>query len=74
MDFEIVIISAAAKDLATDESLISFIDISENLGIRIVVCESAMNYFEVKKSDYHKSIETTPDGVCVVVWLAGKWI
>lgn len=62
LDFEIVIISAAAKDLATDESLIYFIDISENLGIRIVVCESAMNYFEVKKSDYHKSIETTPDG------------
>ena len=62
MDFEIVIISAAAKDLATDESLKSFIEISEKVGIRIVVCESAMNHFAVKKSDYHPSIETTPDG------------
>ena len=62
MDFEIVIISAAAKDLATDESLKSFIEISEKSGIRIVVCESAMNHFKVKKSDYHPSIQTTPDG------------
>ena len=62
MDFEIVVISAVAKDLATDESLKSFIEISEKVGIRIVVCESAMNHFGVKKSDYHPSIETTPDG------------
>ena len=62
MDFEIVLISAVAKDLATDESLTSFIEISEKVGVRIVVCESAMNHFGVKKSDYHPYIETTPDG------------
>ncbi|MEO5790166.1 DsrE family protein [Gelidibacter sp.] len=62
MDFEIVLISAVAKDLATDESLKSFIEISEKMGVRIVVCESAMNHFGVKKSDYHPSIKTTPDG------------
>lgn len=62
MDFEIVIISAAAKDLATDQSLMSFIELSEKVGLRIVVCESAMEHFEVNKSDYHKSIHTTPDG------------
>lgn len=62
MDFEIVVISAVAKDLATDESLKSFIEISEKVGVRIVVCESAMNHFGVKKSDYHLSIKTTPDG------------
>lgn len=60
MDFEIVIISAAEKDLATDENLFWFIEISEKVGIR-VVCESAMNHFGVKRSDYHASIETTPD-------------
>ena len=62
MDFEIVVISAVAKDLATDESLKSFIEISEKSGVRIVVCESAMNHFGVTKSDYHPSIQTTPDG------------
>ncbi|MEO8934625.1 MAG: hypothetical protein ABI295_09965 [Xanthomarina sp.] len=62
MAFEVVLIGPVAKDLATDEGLISFIEISEKVGIRIVVCEAAMNHFEVKKSDYHTSIETTPDG------------
>lgn len=62
IDFEIVLISAVAKDLATDESLKSFIETSEKVGIRIVVCESAMNHFGVKKSDYHPFITTTPDG------------
>ncbi len=62
MDFEIVVVSAVAKDLVTDDSLKSFIKISEKVGIRIVVCESAMKHFGVKKSDYHPTIETTPDG------------
>lgn len=69
MDFEIVVISAAAKDLASDVSLKSFIDISENVRIRIVVCESAMNHFKVNKSDFHSSIETTPDGFAYVFGL-----
>ena len=43
MDFEIVVISAVAKDLATDESLKSFIEISEKVGVRIVVCESGFS-------------------------------
>lgn len=69
MSFEIVIISAAAKDLATDESLTSFIEMSEKIGVRIVVCESAMKHFDVKKSDYHRSIETTPDGFAYIFGL-----
>ena len=62
LDYEIVVISAVAKDLATDESMKSFIEMSEEAGIRIVVCESAMKHFGVNKSDYHPSIKTTPDG------------
>lgn len=69
IDFEIVIISAAAQDLATDENLISFIEITEKVGIRVVVCESAMNHFGVKKSDYHSSINTTPDGFAYIFGL-----
>ena len=62
MDFQIVLISAVVKDLATNESLVPFIGMSEKAGLSLVVCEFAMNNFEVKKSDYHKSIHTTPDG------------
>lgn len=62
LDFEIVLISAAVKDLAVDESLIPFIETSKKEGIRIVICEFAMNHFEVNRADYHNSIETTPDG------------
>ena len=62
LDFEVVLIGPVAKDLATDESLKTFIEISEKVGVRIVVCEAAMNHFAVKKSDYHASIEITPDG------------
>lgn len=69
IDFEIVVISAVAKDLATDQSLMSFIELSEKVGIRIVVCESAMQHFEVKKSDYHQSIHTTPDGFAYIFGL-----
>ena len=62
MDFQIVLISAVVKDLATNESLKPFIEMSEKAGLSLVVCEFAMNHLEVKKSDYHKSIHTTPDG------------
>lgn len=62
IDFEVVLIGPVVKDLAKDESLNSFIETSEKVGIRIAVCEAAMNHFEVKKSDYHSSIKTTPDG------------
>ncbi len=62
MDFQIVLISSVVKDLATEESLNSFIEISKKVGIRIVVCEFAMKNQEMKKSEYHSSIHTTPDG------------
>lgn len=69
IEFEIVLISAVTKDLATDKSLIPLIELSEKMGIRIVVCEFAMNHFEVKKSDYHHSIKTTPDGFAYIFGL-----
>ena len=62
IDFQIVLISSVVKDLATDESLKPFIEMSEKAGISLVVCEFAMHHLEVKKSDYHSSIHTTPDG------------
>lgn len=62
MKFEIVLVGPVVKDLADDPNLISFIEISEKAGIRIVVCEFAMKKMGVTKADYPSSIETTPDG------------
>ncbi|TYB78853.1 DsrE family protein [Bizionia myxarmorum] len=62
MDFEIVLIGPVVKDLAKDESLKSFIETSEKVGIRLVVCEAAMNHFELKNGDFHNSIQFSPDG------------
>lgn len=69
IDFQIILISAVVKDLATDENLKPFIEMSEKSGISIVVCESAMKHFEVKKSDYPSSVKTTPDGFAFIFGL-----
>ena len=52
IQFEIVLIGKVVKDLATDEKLKSVVMKAEKLGIRIVVCEFAMNKLGVVKSDY----------------------
>ncbi|TYB71530.1 DsrE family protein [Bizionia gelidisalsuginis] len=62
MDFEVVLIGPVVKDLATDEGLKSTIEAGKKAGIRIVVCEAAMNYFKLKHKDFHRSIAFTPDG------------
>ncbi|MBJ7880191.1 DsrE family protein [Gelidibacter salicanalis] len=62
MDFEVVLVGPVVKDLATDESLKSSIKTSEASGIRIVVCEAAMNHFKLKQTDYDATITFTPDG------------
>jgi len=62
MDFEVVLVGPVVKDIVTDESLIKTIEQSKKLGIRLVVCEAAMNHMQLKKSDYHSVIEFTPDG------------
>ncbi|WP_417236906.1 DsrE family protein [Bizionia paragorgiae] len=62
VDFEVVLIGPVVKDLATDESLQSTIKASEKRGIRLVVCEAAMNHLKLKHTDFHSSIAFTPDG------------
>ena len=69
LDFEIVLIGPVVKDLAEDASLQSFIAKAEKLGVRIVVCEFAMQHFGVTKSQYHRSIETTPNGFTYIFGL-----
>lgn len=62
IQFEIVLIGEVVKDLAEKDELKPFVEKAEKSGIRIVVCEFAMDKLDVKKSDYHPSILTTPNG------------
>lgn len=62
VDFEIVLIGPVVKDLAQDESLKSVIEMGEKIGIRIVVCEFAMEHAGLEQEDFHNSIQFTPDG------------
>ncbi|ERJ58041.1 DsrE family protein [Sphingobacterium paucimobilis] len=62
VQFEIVLIGQVVKDLAENKELESTIQNAEKWGIRLVVCEFAMNKLGVKKSQYHPAIHTTPNG------------
>ena len=62
IQFEIVLIGEVVKDLAEKEDLKPFIEKAQKTGVKIVVCEFAMNKLGVKKSQYQPSILTTPNG------------
>lgn len=69
IQFEIVLVGKVVKDLATDEKLKSVVMKAEKLGIRIVVCEFAMNKLGVKKSDYPSYVQTTSNGFTYIFGL-----
>lgn len=69
VDFQVVLIGPVVRDLATDDSLKSVVEISKKAGIRVVVCESAMKHFEFTKTDYHHSIAFTPSGFVYIFGL-----
>lgn len=62
IQFEIVLIGEVVKDLAEKEDLKPFIEKAQKTGVKIVVCEFAMEKLGVKKSQYHSSTLTTPNG------------
>lgn len=62
IQFEIVLIGEVVKDLAENPELKQFIEKAQKAGVKIVVCEFAMEKLGVKKSQYHSSILTTPNG------------
>ncbi|WP_164112553.1 MULTISPECIES: DsrE family protein [Sphingobacterium] len=62
VQFEIVLIGEVVKDMAESKQLEATIRKAENSGIRLVVCEFAMNKLGIKKSQYDTSIHTTPNG------------
>src|SRR5690606_9264722 len=59
IQFEIVLIGEVVKDLAEKEDLKPFIEKAQKTGVKIVVCEFAMEKLGVKKSQYQPSILTT---------------
>lgn len=69
IQFEIILIGEVVKDLAEKEDLKAFIQRAEKAGIKIVVCEFAMNKLGVNKSQYHSSILTTPNGFTYIFGL-----
>ena len=62
IQFEIVLIGEVVKDLAEKEDLKPFIEKAQKTGVKIVVCEFAMEKLGVKKSQYQPSILSTPNG------------
>lgn len=57
--FEVVVIGHLAKDLAEDKSLLVDITKAKEMGMKIVVCEHALQYFSIDKSLLDKRLETT---------------
>lgn len=69
IQFEIILIGPIVKDLAEKEALKPFIEKAKNSGIKIVVCEFAMEKLGVKKSQYPSSVLTTPNGFTYIFGL-----
>ena len=69
IDFQVVLIGPVVKDLAEDKTLEPTIIKSQKLGLRIVVCEFAMQHLGVKKSQYHPYVDTTPNGFTYIFGL-----
>ncbi|MFZ4861944.1 hypothetical protein ACL9RF_07135 [Sphingobacterium sp. Mn56C] len=57
--FEIVVMGELAKELADNKSLLPFIQKAEELGVKTVVCEQALAFFNTPKAALHPSIQTT---------------
>lgn len=59
--FEIVVVGELAKALVEDKELAAEIDKADGLGVKIVVCEAALTYFNVTKEKLDKRLATTPN-------------
>lgn len=62
LEYEVVLIGSAVKELATNQDLILLIEQAARQQIRIVVCEMAMKKQGLDVSDFHDSILFTPNG------------
>lgn len=60
--FEIVVVGVLAKELAEDPSLLATLNMAEALGVKTVVCQSAMDFFGITKEDLDDRLEVTKNG------------
>lgn len=61
VQFVVGMAGPVVKELAEDESLKETVETVKKNGIKLIVCEFAMNRLNVKKTDYDAYIQTTPN-------------
>lgn len=61
VQFVVGMAGPVVKELAEDESLKETVETAKKNGIKLIVCEFAMNRLNVKKTDYDSYIQTTPN-------------
>lgn len=60
--FEIVLLGKVLKDISTDRDLFNFIENNgSEAGVRITICESALNKLKLDKADFPKNVHFTPN-------------
>lgn len=59
--FEIIVVGELAKALVEDKEMAIEIDKADKLGVKIVVCEAALTFFNVPKEKLDKRLATTPN-------------
>lgn len=72
LQFEIVAVGELAKALVEDASLVEEFDKAEKMGVKIVVCEIALNFFKVPKEKLDKRLHTTPNALIYMFELKDK--
>lgn len=61
VQFVVGMAGPVVKELAEDEDLKEAVETAKRYGIKLIVCEFAMNRLNVKKTDYDGYIQTTPN-------------
>lgn len=60
--FEIIAVGILTQELIENKELVKTIEIGEELGVEIIVCENAMDFFGVDKTDLDSRLKTTKNG------------
>lgn len=60
-NFEIVIWSGVVKDLKKGSELAKFIENQMEEGLKVTVCQIALDYFNISHQDIPQGIQTVPD-------------
>lgn len=70
--FIIVVAGELAKNMVEDSSLLDDIVTSEKIGVKIVVCENALNYFNIPLEKLDRRVSTTKNSWIYMFQLKDK--